>query len=81
MGFLRIFLSLLINATSTLLILYCILSWFMSPDHPVRQWLGSIIDPILNPIRSFMPGFGMLDLSPIILMLILQFLQNFISRL
>ena len=81
MGFLRIFLSLLINATSTLLILYCILSWFIAPDHPIRQWLGSIIDPMLNPIRSILPGFGMLDLSPIILMLILQFLQNFISRL
>ena len=81
MGFLRIFLSLLINATSTILILYCILSWFMAPDHLIRQWLGSIIDPILNPIRSIIPGIGMIDISPIILMLILQFLQSFISRL
>lgn len=81
MGFLRIFLSLLINATSTVLILYCILSWFMAPDHPIRQWLGSIIDPILDPIRRIIPGIGMIDISPIILMLILQFLQNFINRL
>ncbi len=81
MGLLRIFLSLLINATSTLLIIYCILSWFMTPDHPIRQWLGSIIDPFLDPIRRILPGFGMVDLSPIILMLILQFLQNFINRL
>ncbi|MBQ6510290.1 MAG: YggT family protein [Flexilinea sp.] len=81
MGFLRIFLALLINATSTLLIIYCILSWFMAPDHPVRQLLGSIIDPILDPIRSITPGVGMVDFSPIILMLILQFLQNVINRL
>lgn len=81
MGLLRIFLSLLVNATSTLLILYCILSWFMSPDHPIRRWLGSIIDPLLDPIRSIIPGLGMFDISPIILMLILQFLQNLFSRL
>ena len=81
MGFLRIFLSLLINATSTLLILYCILSWFMAPDHPIRQWLGSILDPILDPIRSLIPGFGMIDISPIVLMLILQFIQRILNGL
>ena len=81
MGFIRIFLALLVNATSTMLLLYCILSWFMDPEHPVRRWLGSIIDPILDPIRGFIPNFGMFDLSPIILMLILQFLQEVISKL
>ncbi len=81
MGFIRIFFSVFVQATSTLLLLYCILSWFVSPDNPVRQWLGSIIDPILNPIRSIMPGIGMIDISPIILMLILQFIQRIINGL
>ncbi len=81
MGFIRIFLSVFVQATSTILFLYCILSWFVSPDNPIRQWLSSIIDPILNPIRSFLPGIGMIDISPIILMLILQFLQRIINGL
>ncbi len=81
MGFIRVFLSVFIQATSTLLFLYCILSWFVSPDNPIRRWLGSIIDPILDPIRSITPGLGMIDISPIILMLILQFLQQILNGL
>jgi len=81
MGFIRIFLSLLINATTSLLLLYCIMSWFVPPDFPVRQWIDGFMNQLLDPIRRFMPSFGMFDLSPIILMLILQFLQRLINRL
>lgn len=79
MGFIRIFLSLFVQVTSTALLLYCVLSWFVPPDFPVRRWLDSIIDPMLNPIRQFMPNIGMFDLSPIILMLLLQFLLRIIN--
>jgi YggT family protein len=81
MGFIKIFLSLLINATTSLLLLYCIMSWFVSPDFPLRQWIDGIINQLLDPIRRFMPSFGMFDLSPIILMLILQLMQRFVNRL
>ena len=79
MGFIRLFLSLFINVTSTLLLIYCVMSWFVPPDFPVRQWLDGLMDQMLDPIRSFMPSFGMFDISPIILMLILQFLQRIIN--
>ena len=81
MGFIKIFLSLLINATTSLLLLYCIMSWFVSPDFPLRQWIDGFINQLLDPIRRFMPSFGMFDLSPIIVMLILQLLQRFVNRL
>ncbi len=81
MGFIRVFFSVFVQATSTLLLLYCVFSWFLSPDNPIQQWLGSILDPILDPIRSLIPGFGMIDISPIILMLILQFIQRIINGL
>ena len=81
MGFLKIFLTLLINATTSLLLLYCVMSWFVSPDFPLRQWIDGIINQLLDPIRRFMPSFGMFDISPIILMLILQLLQRFVNRL
>lgn len=81
MGFLKIFLSLLINATSSLLLLYCVMSWFVSPDFPLRQWLDGFMNQLLDPIRRIMPRFGMFDLSPIILMLILQVLERFIDKL
>lgn len=81
MGFIKIFLTLLINATTSLLLLYCVMSWFVSPDFPLRQWIDGIINQLLDPIRRFMPSFGMFDISPIILMLILQLLQRFVNRL
>lgn len=81
MGFIKIFLSILLNATSSLLLLYCIMSWFVSPDFPLRQWIDGFMNQLLDPIRRIMPSFGMFDLSPIILMLILQFLQRLVYRL
>lgn len=78
MGFIKFFLSIFINVTSTLLIIYCIMSWFVPPDFPIRRWLDGLMDQMLNPIRSIMPSFGMFDLSPIVLMLILQFIQRLI---
>ena len=81
MGFVRFFLSMLIQVLSTMLLLYCILSWFVPPDFPLRRWLDGYVDQLLNPIRQFIPGIGMFDISPIILMLILQFLQRIINGL
>ena len=38
-------------------------------------------DPALNKIRSFIPSFGSIDLSPVILILILMFLRNIIFEI
>lgn len=81
MAFLKIFLSLFLQVLSALLLIYCVMSWFVPPDFPLRRWLDGYMDQLLNPIRNLIPGFGMFDISPIILMLILQFLQRIISRL
>ena len=81
MGFLKLFLSLFVNITSTLLIIYCVMSWFVPPDFSVRRWLDGLMDQMLDPIRRILPSFGMFDLSPIVLMLLLQLLQGFVSGL
>ena len=53
--------------------------------HPVRkieEFLAKLVDPVLRPIRSLVPGVpvgGMhLDLSPLILIVGLSILQRFI---
>ena len=38
-------------------------------------------DPALNKIRKFIPTFGSLDVSPVILILILMFLRNIIFEI
>ena len=52
-----------------------LLSYFISPYHPVRQALDRIIEPFLTPIRRVVPTAGMIDFSPIVLILAVQFLK------
>ncbi|HMV27766.1 MAG TPA: YggT family protein [Anaerolineales bacterium] len=58
-----------------------LLSFFLPPYHPVREALGKIVDPFLNPIRSLMPSGGGLDFSPLILILIIELITNFLRSL
>ena len=40
-----------------------------------------LTDPALNKIRRFIPMFGSIDISPVILILILMFLRNIIFEI
>ena len=40
-----------------------------------------LTDPILNKIRRFVPTFGSIDISPIILILGLMFLRNLVFEI
>ncbi len=79
--FLKIFLNVFVQVMSVLLFLYCILSWFLPQDNMIRQKIDELVDPFLNPIRSVIPSVGMFDLSPLILMLILEFIGGVLSKL
>ena len=51
------------------------MSW-ISPhgDDPVSSILIQITEPIIAPIRRVLPRFGMFDLSPMIALLVLNFI-------
>ncbi len=74
------FLALFINVISTVFIWIVIasslLSFFMSPYHPVREALDRIVAPFLNPIRRIMPSTGTLDFSPLILIILVNLLSR-----
>jgi len=53
-----------------------LLSFFLSPYHPVREALERIVAPFLNPIRSLMPNTGGLDFSPLVLVLALDLVSR-----
>ena len=40
-----------------------------------------LTDPVLNKIRKFIPNFGSIDLSPIVLILALMFLRNLVFEI
>jgi YggT family protein len=62
-----------------LVIVDAVLSFFMSPYHPVRTAIGRIINPLLSPIRRVVPLVGMIDLSPLILIILIEILTYALS--
>jgi YggT family protein len=77
-------LALFIRSIAQLLVLLVVisvlLSYFMDPYHPIRRSIDSVVEPMLAPIRRVVPLIGMLDLSPLILIILLQLLSNIIVR-
>ena len=61
-----------------LVIVSVILSYFMDPFHPVRRGVDNIVEPMLNPIRRIVPLVGMLDFSPLVLIIIIQLAGRFL---
>ena len=47
----------------------------------IGEFLWRVTEPALRPIRRFMPNLGGIDISPIILILIIYFVQMVLARL
>lgn len=60
-----------------------IITWIpgLDPYHPAVQMLARITDPVLEPARRIIPPIGMIDISPIVVLLALSFIQDFLQRL
>ena len=62
------------------IIIRALLSW-VNPDpyNPIVQFLNSITEPVLYRVRQFIPMGGIgIDFSPIVVILIIVFLQSFL---
>lgn len=68
---------LIINALIGTLLLLFIMSW-IQPNSPSYYFLTKLTEPLLNPIRRFKPFVGGIDLSPMVLLLLLQVVQKLI---
>lgn len=73
--------NILVNVLTILIIVYVFLGYFLAPYHPVRQTLAKIVEPMLAPIRRVMPNTGMIDFSPLVLLLIVQLLGTILISL
>lgn len=73
--------NILSDLITLLIIVYVILSYFMSPFHPVRKFVDNLVEPMLAPIRRVLPQTGMLDFSPLVLLLIVWLLTRLITSL
>lgn len=71
-----------------LLIASAILSWLIAFNvvntrnqvvSTIGEFLYRITEPALRPIRNFLPNFGGLDISPIIVILLIILIQRIIT--
>ena len=82
-------LSLILSLVWWVFLVMIIMSWLISfnvintrNQFVANVWrvLNQITDPILRPIRRVVPPMGGLDLSPIIVFIIIFFLQQLIAN-
>ncbi len=80
-------LQLLLTVVSWIIIAHAIMSWLIgfnvinTYNEFVRTiWtaLERITRPLYDPVRRIMPDFGALDLSPLVVLLILYILNNYV---
>lgn len=64
-----------------LVLAHVILSYFMSPYHPIRAFVDRMVEPLLAPIRRVVPLVGVFDFSPIILIILVQLIARIIISL
>ncbi len=70
------------------LIIGAVLSWLVALNvvntrnrfvYLVGDFINRVTEPVLRPIRRLMPDLGGIDISPIVLLLALQFIRYFIA--
>jgi len=76
-----VILSYLLTIYIWIIIIRALLSW-VNPDpyNPIVQILYRLTEPVLAPVRYRMPDIGGIDASPIVVLLVIFFLQSFLVQ-
>jgi YggT family protein len=81
------FISYLLTLYVYILVASAILSWLIAFNvvnthnqvvATIADFLWRITEPVLRPIRNILPNLGGIDISPVIVILIIIFIQNVI---
>jgi YggT family protein len=71
----------IIQAVISWLIAFNVINTYSRPVAMVLDFLYRITEPLLRPIRQFMPSFGGIDVSPVILLLIIWLIEMELTHL
>ena len=80
----------IVNLYIWILVINAILSWLVAFNilntgnrfvYSVLEFSYKLTNPVLNLIRRYLPNLGSIDISPVILILGLNFLRNFIIEI
>ncbi len=76
MAFLFNFLKFLCEVLTLLILARVILSWFSPrPTNMLVSILYQVTEPLLSPLRRIIPRVGMLDLTPMVAIILLQLIR------
>ncbi|MEI8306202.1 MAG: YggT family protein [Chloroflexales bacterium] len=78
-GFISSFIDILFNVLFYAILARVLISWIDPMGNmKVTQILSDITEPIVAPLRRVLPPLGMLDLSPMVAMILVQVLHSLI---
>ena len=76
------FIDILFTLLELAILARVLLSWFrVDPYHPVVAFLYQITEPILGPLRNIIPPLGMLDISPIVALILMDIIRQIIRAI
>lgn len=75
-------LDFILSAYMWIIIGRAVISWVNAdPYNPIVRFLYDVTEPLLSRIRRILPlGFGGIDFSPMVLILVIMFLQSFLVQ-
>lgn len=60
-----------------MIFVYVLLSWFPQVrESPLGMVLAKLVEPYLSVFRQFIPPIGMVDLSPFVALIALEFIEE-----
>jgi YggT family protein len=76
------FINILFTLLELAILARVLLSWFrVNPYHPVVDFLNQITEPILRPLRNVIPPLGMIDISPIVALILMDIIRKIIRAI
>ncbi len=73
------FISLFVDALTLAILASVIMSWvtMFAPESPIVESINGVLkqmtEPVLGPLRRVVPPLGMFDLTPMVALILLQF--------
>jgi len=71
--------NMVLNIYMWIVIIAALISW-VNPDpyNPIVRFLYRATEPVFQRVRRFIPPMGGIDLSPLVVLLVIYFLQYFL---
>jgi YggT family protein len=79
--YLLYFISTLFFILQFAIIIRALMSWFNpSPENPIVRFVIEITEPVLAPLRRIVPRIGMIDITPIVAILLMNVIETVLRQ-